>query len=87
LKSELAALHSSAEVTTFLWNERSKLAGASLPPHVDEAARAVLRHSVSLAFVSGFAWVMMLSAGLAVLSALGAWLSIDGKAHPAAARA
>ena len=31
------------------------------------------------AYVAGFRWIMLLSAGLALLSALGAWLMIDGK--------
>ncbi len=34
---------------------------------------------IGMAYVAGFRWVMLLSAGLALLSALGAWMLIDGK--------
>jgi hypothetical protein len=33
---------------------------------------------VAESFVAGFRWVMLLSAGLAVLSAVSAWLMIRG---------
>jgi hypothetical protein len=37
-----------------------------------------LKGAVAESFVVGFRWVMLLSAGLAVLSALSAWLMIGG---------
>jgi len=36
-----------------------------------------LKHAIGAAFVSGFRWVMLLSAGLALLSAVSAWRMID----------
>ncbi|HWT17882.1 MAG TPA: MFS transporter, partial [Variovorax sp.] len=53
---------------------------AALPPGVDAATAAALKKAVAESFVAGFRWVMLLSAGLAVLSALSAWLMIGGKA-------
>jgi hypothetical protein len=34
---------------------------------------------VDLSYVSGFRWIMLLSAGLALLSALTAWVLIEGR--------
>jgi MFS family permease len=66
------------EISAFLDTQRSKLAGAALPPGVDAAAAATLRRAVELSYVSGFRWIMMLSAGLALMSALAAGALIEG---------
>jgi hypothetical protein len=63
----------------FLDAQRSKLAGAALPPGIDAAVASTLRHAVDLSYVSGFRWIMLLSAGLALLSALTAWVLIEGR--------
>ncbi len=39
-------------------------------------------HAVAAAFVSGFRWVMLMCAGLALLSAASAWWMIGGKTAP-----
>ena len=39
----------------------------------------MLKRTAGESFVAGFRRIMLLSAGLALLSALGAWLMIDGK--------
>jgi EmrB/QacA subfamily drug resistance transporter len=83
LKAQLAALRVSPELTALLWEQRSQLAGMRIPARVDAVAAARLTRAVGLAFVTGFRWVMGLSAALALLSALTAWLAIDGK-RPAA---
>jgi hypothetical protein len=49
-----------------------------MPGGVDAATAAALRHAVATSFVAGFRWVMLLGAGLALLSALVAWWTIDG---------
>lgn len=82
LEEHLRGMGASAQVTAFLEGERSKLAGAALPPGVDAATAAALKRAVAESFVAGFRWVMLLSAGLAVLSAVSAWLMIG--AVPAA---
>jgi len=69
------------EISAFMDAQRSKLAGAALPPGVDAAVAATLRRAVELSYVSGFRWIMMLSAGLALMSALAAWALIEGKAR------
>jgi EmrB/QacA subfamily drug resistance transporter len=83
LKTQLAALRVGPELTALLWEQRSKLAGMRVPAQVDAVAAASLTRAVRLAFVTGFRWVMGLSVALALLSALSAWLAIDGK-RPAA---
>lgn len=72
----LRELGASAETTAFVQAQRSQLAGAALPPGADAAAAAALRQTVNASFVSGFRWVMLVCAGLALLSALSAWMLI-----------
>ena len=76
LAGNLREMGASAQVSAFLEGERSKLAGAALPPGVDAATAAAVKRAVAESFVTGFRWVMLLSAGLAVLSASSAWLMI-----------
>jgi len=76
LADRLREMGASAQVSAFLEGERSKLAGAALPPGVDAATAAALKRAVAESFVAGFRWVMLLGAGLAVLSAASAWVMI-----------
>jgi EmrB/QacA subfamily drug resistance transporter len=76
LADGLREMGASAQVSAFLEGERSKLAGAALPPGVDAATAAAVKRAVAESFVAGFRWVMLLSAGLAVLSAVSAWWMI-----------
>jgi EmrB/QacA subfamily drug resistance transporter len=79
LTGKLAALDASREVVAFFEGQRDKLAGAAIPSNIDGASAAMLKRAVGESFVAGFRWVMLLSAGLALMSALAAWLLIDGK--------
>jgi hypothetical protein len=56
--------------------QRQKLAAVSLPPSVPAVQRQAVKQAVAGSFVTGFRWVMALSALLAACSALGAWLTI-----------
>ena len=67
----------SQEISAFLDGQRGRLAGAALPPGVDATVASALRRTVQLSFVSGFRWIMLLSAGLALLSALAAWVLVN----------
>ncbi|KPU92419.1 MFS transporter [Variovorax paradoxus] len=80
LAERLQAANASAQVTALFEGERASLAGAAMPPGVDAATAETLRRAVAEAFVAGFRWVMLLSAGLALLSAVSAWRMIGGKA-------
>ena len=61
-----------------------KLAAIHLPDNLDAGTKAVIRESVSQAFVFGFRLVMLICAGLSAASAAGAWMMIpaNSKANP-----
>jgi len=82
LHESLREAHVSHEISVFLDAQRSMLAGAALPPAVDAEAAATLRRAVELSYVSGFRWIMLLSAGLALMSAVAAGVLIDGNKRP-----
>jgi predicted MFS family arabinose efflux permease len=79
LTGKLTAMDASRDVVTFLEGQRDKLAGAVLPSSLDGTSAARVKRAIGESFVAGFRWIMLLSAGLALLSALGAWIMIDGK--------
>lgn len=79
LGGQLAALDVPREVVAFLDGQRDKLAGAALPDGASESAAAELKQAIGMAYVAGFRWVMLICAGLALLSAVGAWMLIDGR--------
>lgn len=80
LDRELAGLHAPTQLITAIVAQRQKLAGIVMPNGYPAATTAALKHAVDVSFVAGFRWVMLISAGLAVLSAISAWILIDGKA-------
>jgi hypothetical protein len=79
LETQLHALSIPAELRDAIWRERSQLAGARVPDGIDPTSAAALTRAVQFSFVAGFRWVMGVSAGLALSSAVAAWLSIDGR--------
>jgi EmrB/QacA subfamily drug resistance transporter len=79
LEQHLSALGASAEVRSFFAAQRDQLAGAALPPGLDAASAAKCKRAVGESFVAGFRWIMLASAGLALLSALSALIFIEGK--------
>ena len=79
LAQELRRVDAPSEAVSTIVAQRQKLAGASVPDGLPEAARVELKRAIGHSFVFGFRWVMLLSAALALLSALSAWLLIAGK--------
>jgi len=79
LTDKLTAMNASQEIVTFLEGQRDRLADAAMPANVDGGSAAMLKRAVSESFVAGFRWIMLLSAGLALMSAFAAWIMIDGK--------
>jgi EmrB/QacA subfamily drug resistance transporter len=79
MDQRLSETRVSTEVSAFLEAQRSKLAGAEIPPNIDAESAATLERAIKLSYVSGFRWVMLLSAGLALLSAVAAWTLIEGR--------
>ncbi len=63
-------------VLTYLQSNEIKLAGLDLPSGIGADTGAMIRASISAAFVFGFRIVMVICAGLSLASALVAWLMI-----------
>jgi EmrB/QacA subfamily drug resistance transporter len=56
------------DIAALVEQQRGKLAAIELPPGIDRQAAAAARAAVSDAFVSGFRWIMAVSAALALCS-------------------
>ncbi|GGA19708.1 MFS transporter [Dyella nitratireducens] len=79
LDAELRSLHVPAALVSTVVEQRQKLAGMEMPGGYPDAVISAMKHAVKLSFVSGFRWVMLVSAALALLSAVSAWVFIEGK--------
>jgi EmrB/QacA subfamily drug resistance transporter len=79
LDTRLTDLHVSPAIRTALDAQRAKLIGASLPAQATPPERAKLKHALEESFVDAFRAIMLLAAGMALLSALFSWWLIDGK--------
>jgi len=66
-------------VLQYIHSNEIKLAGLDLPLGLDADTTAVIRASISQAFVFGFRTVMFICAGLSLASAAVAWLMIPPK--------
>lgn len=80
LDQRLTALNVMPEARALLDVQRNKLAGAEVPATLPAETQAQLKQAVNESFVAGFRTVMLIAAALALLSALSAWLMIEGKA-------
>jgi EmrB/QacA subfamily drug resistance transporter len=79
LDSRLATLDIPLEVHQLLEGQRIKLAGAEIPGGLSSDISAAVKRAIGESFVAGFRWVMVISAGLALASALIAVLTIENK--------
>jgi EmrB/QacA subfamily drug resistance transporter len=79
LDRSLRALSVTPELKQSIDEQRSKLAAAELPKNVEPGLGQELKRAIDAAFVAGYRRVMAVSIVLALLSALSAWLLIDGK--------
>jgi EmrB/QacA subfamily drug resistance transporter len=76
LNQSLAAQSISPATLQYVHVNETKLAGLSLRSDLEANTAALLRVSISRAFVFGFRIVMLICAGLSLASALVAWLMI-----------
>jgi predicted MFS family arabinose efflux permease len=76
LDRRLAQIQIRDEVRQSISVQRVRLADVELPPHVDAQTGKKLESAVAGSFISGFRLIMLISATLAVLSALSSWLFI-----------
>jgi hypothetical protein len=80
LLDRLRAAGASMQTQAFMQAQVNKLAAATPPPDLGADAARQVAEALAQASVAGFRWVMGLSALLAWLSALGAWLLIERRA-------
>jgi hypothetical protein len=59
--------------------QRNRLTQIEAPKGLNSDQRQALKRSIDESFLAGFRWVMAISAGLALLSAISAWGMIEGK--------
>ena len=79
LDSQLATLHLAPGVQQLIDVQRIKLAGITIPTNVSGGVQVALKRAIDESFVSGFRLVALISAALALASALSAWLLVEGK--------
>lgn len=82
LDQRLATLGLSPQVQQALDQQRVKLAAAEVPPGLGNTLSAALDRAIAESFVDGFRWVMLIATGLALASALVAFLMIQGRTQP-----
>ncbi|GAC1552617.1 MAG: MFS transporter [Collimonas sp.] len=79
LDRHLKALDMAPDKLHMVVAQRAKLAAIALPAEASKREQAALKSAIGQSYVSGFRWVMSLSALLALGSALSAWLLIAQK--------
>ncbi|GHO46168.1 MFS transporter [Ktedonospora formicarum] len=79
LDSHLASLHLTPTVQQAIDSQRVKLAGITIPDNVSAGTQAALKQAIDESFVSSFRLIMLVCAGLALVSAFSAWLLVEGK--------
>jgi EmrB/QacA subfamily drug resistance transporter len=79
LESKLKASNLPATAQQTVMDQRNKLTQIQPPDGLSTDQSLVLKHSINESFLAGFRWVMIVSAGLALLSAMSAWAMIEGK--------
>jgi EmrB/QacA subfamily drug resistance transporter len=82
LESKLDATSFDQKVKQAVMDQRSRLTQIEPPTGLNDSERQMLKQAVDESFIAGFRWVMLVSAGLAILSALSAWAMIEGKSTP-----
>lgn len=79
LNQRLNTMAISPQVREALASQGNRLAAAELPKDLDPVAAQSLKRAIDESFVAGFRRVMAVAAVLALLSAVSAWLLIEGK--------
>ena len=81
LEGKLNAAAFSPNVKQAVMNQRSRLTQIEAPAGLNNDQREILKRAIDESFVAGFRWVMLVSAGLAMLSAVSAWAMLEGKSQ------
>ncbi|HET8701795.1 MAG TPA: MFS transporter [Nitrococcus sp.] len=83
LEARLRALSVAPEIQAALREQIPKLAEARVPPGIEGAARQSVARALDMAFLASFRTVMLIAAGMALVSALCAGLTLRAAAAPA----
>jgi len=81
LRTTLPTLELPAEVARDIYAQRADLANISIPDALASEQGQAVESATHRAFVFGFRVIMVISVGLALMSALIAWRLIEGKAQ------
>ena len=84
LEHKLDVVKLAEPVKHSILEQRSRLTQIEPPRDLNTDQQQELKRSIDESFLSGFRWVMVISAGLALFSALSAWAMIDGKSSQSA---
>ncbi len=79
LDSRLAALNLQPETQKAVDAQRIQLAATAVPAGVSDSVATQIRRAIDDSFVTGFRFVALIGAGLALASALSAWFMIEGQ--------
>ena len=79
LESQLAAVNLPTGVHQAIVQQADRLAGIEIPRGVGTGVQASIKQAVNESFIAAFRLVMLISAGLAIASALISWIMISGK--------
>jgi hypothetical protein len=79
LQSQLATLHLSPGVHQVIEEQRTRLAGITIPTTISAEVQTAIKGAIDTSFVSAFRLVSLLSAAMALLSAVCAGWLIEGK--------
>lgn len=82
LDSSLQLLDLPAEARAELKAQAGHLAAISIPEQLMDEMKQAVSRAIEESFVRGFRVIIMIAAALALLSALFAWLLIEGRAQP-----
>jgi MFS family permease len=76
LSPQLASFDLAPELRQNITGQERMLAAIEIPPAVEGGLQAKIRQSINESFVSGFRLIALISSGLALLTAIIAWLLI-----------
>jgi preprotein translocase subunit SecF len=79
LEKRLNAANLPDPVKQTVLEQRNRLTQIEPPKSLNSDQQQVLKRSINESFLSAFRWVMVISGGLALLSAFSAWIMIEGK--------
>jgi hypothetical protein len=80
LNEELMRVQAPTELVSAVMSQRQRLAGIVIPDGYSASVTSAVRHAIGMSFVAGYRRVMLVSAALALLSAMSALVLIKGKA-------